>query len=273
MVIYLDVLMAVNVYITYFTLKATARLLHLGYKTGRLIFASVLGGISALAAVLPVNFIGAILIRAATTSAVTIAAFGFPGLKPMVIRCGVNIAGGAFICGAAILLREFTGSDLFGAAAGYAYFNISVMTLILATTAVYIAITLFRRFSDRPAQDEIINVKISNNGKTAVVRAFPDSGNNLRDFFTGLPVIVCRKEKIAELFPFEEESGTIPKGARILPFSSVGGDGVITAFRAESITLCRENGTEKTVDVLIGASENALADESFDAILNPKILI
>ncbi len=273
MIIYLDVLMAVNVYITYFTLKATARLLHLGYSTGRLIFASVLGGISALTAVFPVNFFGAMLIRAATTSAVTIAAFGFPGVKPMLIRCTVNIAGGALVCGAAILLREFTGSDLFGAAAGYAYINVSVMTLILATTAVYIAITLFHRFSDKPAQDEIINVKISNNGKTAVVRAFPDSGNNLRDFLTGLPVIVCRKEKIAELFPFEKDIETVPKGARLLPFSSVGGEGVITAFRADSITVYRENGTEKTVDVLIGASENALTDEQFDAILNPKILI
>ena len=57
MVIYLDVLMAVNFLITYFSLKAAARLLHAGYSTRRLIAASVFGGISSLSAVIPLGFI------------------------------------------------------------------------------------------------------------------------------------------------------------------------------------------------------------------------
>ncbi len=274
MVIYIDVLIVVNAYITYFTLKATARLLHLGYKTGRLIAASLLGGISAAAAAVPMGFLPSVLLRALITAGLTTLAFGFSGLKPLFMRIFINIAGSALICGGAILLRELTGSSIFGAAGGYPYFNISVLTLIAASTGVYIALTVFRRICDRPDEGSLIKITVKKNGKTAEISAFPDSGNNLSDFLTGLPVIVCRKEKFEELFPLgEAESGSpLPSGTRLIPFSSVGGNGIITAFKPDSLTAETKNG-EKSIEALIGTGGRPLENESFDAIINPKILI
>ncbi len=274
MIIYVDVLVIVNIYITYFTLKAAAKLLHLGYKTARLTLASVLGGFSALTAVIPMGFLPAFIIRFILTSAINIIAFGFTGVKPLIIRSCITIATAALVCGGAILLREWTGSSFFGAAGGYAYFNISVMTLIISTTAVYIILTVFRRLSDRPAEGEMIKLSICHNNRTAVINAYPDSGNNLRDFLTGLPVIVCRKEKIRELLPldYEEKTDNIPSGVRLIPFTSVGGNGIITAFRPDSVTVNR-GGEIKKIDALIGTGGDLSEKEDFDAILNPKILI
>ena len=79
MVIYLDVLMAVNFLITYFSLKAAARLLHAGYSTRRLIAASVFGGISSLSAVIPLGFIASLLLKISLTAVITFIAFGFGG--------------------------------------------------------------------------------------------------------------------------------------------------------------------------------------------------
>ncbi len=265
MVIYIDVLIVINIYITYFTLKATSRLFHSGYKLKRLIAASVLGGISSVSAVLPLSFLPAVLLRFALTTAITLTAFGYSGIKPLVMRSLTNICAATLVCGGAILLREATGNSFFAAAGGYAYLDVSILTLVFATTAVYFVLSLFRRIADKPAEGELITVKIKQGDKTAIVYAYPDSGNNLRDFLSGKPVIICRKDRISGLMPKEK--------LRIIPFSSVGGSGIVTAFRPDCVTVKCENGEEKTVDVLIGTGGDSLENESFDAILNPKILI
>lgn len=271
MVIYLDVLIIVNIYITYFTLKATAKLLHIGYNPKRLILASVLGGIFSLTAVLRAGLIPLILLRTLLTFIITVTAFGFPDIGGLFLRMLINIGGSTVICGISIMLREYTGSTVFNATGGYPYLNISVMTLIIATTLAYTALTIFRRICDKPTTGELIELTIKKDGKTVKLSAFPDSGNNLKDFLTGCPVIVCRKEKLDGIFT-AENTEMLPSGTRIIPFSSVGGNGFITAFRADTVT-AQYKGTEKNINALIGTGNNALENESFDAIINPKILI
>ena len=56
MTVYIDVLIVVNFYITYFVLRASAGLLHTRLKMGRLIAAAVIGGISSAAAVFAFPF-------------------------------------------------------------------------------------------------------------------------------------------------------------------------------------------------------------------------
>ncbi len=270
MVIYLDVLAVINFYITYFALKASARLLHAGYRTGRLILASVLGGLSSLSALFALDFLPSLGLRLALTAVITLAAFGFGKISAFALRCLVTAVIAALVCGITIMLRELTGSSFFAAAGGYPYLDISVLHLVISTTAVYIAVCAFRKICDKPAPDEMIKLEIKQNGKTAVLLAYPDSGNNLRDFLTGLPVIVCRKDKIRPLMPAASDN---PKGIRIIPFSSVGGSGVVTAFRAESVAVIDRNGRKTAVEALIGTEENALKNESFDAVINPKIII
>lgn len=272
MIIYIDVLIIINTYITYFTLKATARLLHAGYNPKRLILASVLGGISSVTAALPLGFVLLTILRLFLTAGITYTAFGRSCLKQLLLRSVVNITGAMLISGAAILLREVTGNSIFCSANGYAYLDISVMTLIISTAAVYGIITLFRRISDKQVNTGLLTVMIKNGNKTASLKAYPDSGNNLRDFLTGKPVIVCRREKLKEIIPEGYDNPEdIPKGVRLIPFSSVGGSGIIRAFRAENVVIKKENGEEKAVDVLIGTG--SINEEDFDAILNPKILI
>ncbi len=270
MVIYVDILIIVNIYITYFTLKSTARILHLGYKAERIIAAAVLGGFSAVTAVIPLSFLPAVLLRFSLTTIITLTAFGFTGIRQLVFRSLINIASATLVCGVVILLRECTGNSIFGTAGGYAYLDVSALTLVFATTAVYTVLSLFRRATDKPSENEIIKLRICSKGKTVVISAFSDSGNNLRDFVTGKPVIICRKDKICDLIPCTSDE--LPQGLRLIPFTSVGGSGIITAFRPDSVTVCRSNGEEKQVDVLIGTG-GGLEKENFDAILNPKILI
>ncbi len=267
MIIYLDVLIAVNFCITYFSLKACSFLLHAGYRLRRLIFSAVLGGLSSLSALLPLGFLLSFLLKILLTSVIVLTAFGFGSIRSFAMRTLVTAVTGALVCGVTIMLRELTGSSFFAAAGGYPYLDISVLHLVISTTAVYLIISLYRRICDKPQENEMIRLVIKKDGIVTEILAYPDSGNNLRDFLTGLPVIVCRKDRIKSIIPSSS------KGVRIIPFSSVGGSGIITAFRADSITVCRMNGEKTEIDALIGTEEKALLNESFDAVINPKIIV
>lgn len=270
MVIYLDVLAAINFCITYFSLKGTARLLHAGYGTGRLIAASAFGGLSSLTALLSFDFIASFLLKTALTAVITLIAFGFGSVSIFSLRTLITAITGALVCGITVMLRELTGSSFFASAGGYPYLDISVLHLVISATAAYLLISLFRRISDKPQSREMIKLVIKKNGRTAEILAYPDSGNNLRDFLTGLPVIVCRRDRINAILPDISENS---KGIRIIPFSSAGGEGTVIAFRADSITVHRENGQKIRIDALIGTGADGLENENFDAVINPKIII
>lgn len=268
MVIYLDVLIVINFFITYFSLKGTAALLHAGYRTGRIIAAAVIGGFSSLSALLNLGFLPSFTLKILVTGIITFIAFGWVSPGSFAMRTIVTAVAGALVCGVTIMLRDLTGSSFFSAAGGYPYLDISVIHLIISTTAVYVIISLYRRLTDRPRKDEMLKLIICKNNISAELSAYPDSGNNLRDFLTGTPVIVCRKSKINSLIPKDR-----PEKLRIIPFSSVGGKGFITAFRADSIMVCRENGQRTQIEALVGADEGTLENEDFDAIINPKIIV
>ncbi len=274
MVIYLDVLIVVNVYLTYFILKASARLLRVRLPTGRLIAASVFGGISSITAAFGLSFWYSLLLKAGLTLLLTLAAFGFSEIRSFLPRFFTVLSVGMLVCGAAVLLREWTGSSFLTAAGGYVYLDVSILTLVGATTAAYLLISLLRRILDRPSSDARFTLKIRNNGKTVVLTAFPDSGNMLRDFLTGLPVIVCRAQSVLPVAPkgIEAAETNPPPGVRLIPYATIDSGGCIAAFRAEQITVTGENQQKKNIDALIGVGANGL-DGDFDAVINPKLLV
>ena len=270
MTVYIDVLIVVNFYITYFVLRASAGLLHTRLKMGRLIAAAVIGGISSAAAVFAFPFWAAIPLRCALTVLPVITAFGFSGIKPLLLQSFVSFAVSLLLCGVVIGLRELTGNSFFAEVGGFVYLNVSVLTLIISTTAAYLLLSLFRRILDKPCSDGSVPLEIKNNGKTVRLNAFLDSVNTLRDFFTGLPVIVCRLSSVSGLAPpgIERAQSDPPAGVRLIPYSTIDGSGIIAAFRADEVTV-----GGKDVDVLIGVSDTAMKNEEFEAVFNPKILI
>ena len=273
MTIYIDVLIVINTYITYFTLKAAAALLHAGYKISRIIAASIFGGITAVSALIPLNLWEGLLLRLLLTAAVCFIAFSYSGIKRLLLTSAVTTAIAAFICGIVFLIREFAGNSFCIPIRGYVYIDISIITLIFSTTAVYIIISLFRRFLDKPTESSILTIEVRHGNCTVNLKAYADSGNNLRDFLTGLPVIVCQAEKIKRIMPESPSKEEIAKGVRLIPFSSVGGSGIITAFRPDLIIFYTNGGAKKEVNALIGTGEMSFNEKDFDAIFNPKILI
>lgn len=277
MTVYVDVLIILNIYVTYFILRAASMLLHASYSVKRLIAASVLGGVFSLVSVLDTGFFLGLPLKFLLVGITVFVAFGFDGIKRFILRTSLSVGISFVISGVIILIREFTGSGFVTAANGYIYMDISALTLLIATAVSYGILALFRRILDKPSSDKTVTLIIENKGKSAVISAYPDSGNNLVDFLSGKPVVVCRADAVREVLPenamnvFENTDGDI-SGIRVIPYSTLSGAGVVAAFSAERITAVLGSG-EKRLDILIGISKDALGNESFDAVINPKILI
>lgn len=280
MTVYLDVLIIVNIYITYFILKAAARLLHIKYRFFRLAAGAVFGGFSSLAAVLSLDFFWALLLKTALMLITVLIAFGFGGGSRLLTATALCTGISILICGAALLIRELSGGGIIGAAGGYPYLDISALTLVGATAAVYGAVSLFRRFLDKPTADSRVELIIEYGGNRAEIEAFPDSGNGLCDFLSGTPVIICKAAPLEKLLPENikkllssgEYDLNAVKGIRLIPCSTVKGSGFIAAFRPDRIT-AELGGCKKRINALIGVDKDLFEGEGFDAILNPKILI
>ena len=114
------------------------------------------------------------------------------------------------------------------------------------------------------------------NGCTARIEAVCDSGNYLRDFLTGRPVILCKESSVREILPdsaaaFLDGDTENVSGLRLIPLRTASGSGVAAAFLPDCLT-AEYRGGKKRLDALVGVCRGALSGEPFDAVMSPKLL-
>lgn len=277
MIVYIDVLIVINIYITYFTLRAVSGLLHTRLTTSRLAAASAAGGIMSLAALIPVDILPSLALKAALTVLIVLTAFGYGTLRDTALRSVLCITVSMLICGAASLIHGLSGTDFIFSANGYAYMNVSALALVISSAVIYGILTLWRRFSDSSADSGRVELTVKHRGRTAVLSAIADSGNFLRDCFTGRPVILCRAAAADPVLPpnvhaYLEKGGTGDvDGIRLIPMTTASGMSLAAAFMPDSVTV-RLRGGRKRLDALIAVSRDALKNEDFDALISTRLL-
>ncbi len=276
MTVYIDVLIIMNVYISYFTLRAASRLLHEALPFRRLALASVLGGFASLAALIGTDTVPALAVRLLLTTLITLAAFGYGSVKLLALRSFVCFAVTMLICGAAVLIHELTGSSLIFPANGFVYVNVSALVLVISSAVIYGVLALLRRVFDTPVTDVMLTLRVTNFGSTAELTAIADTGSHLRDFLTGLPVIVCKRSSLARVTPpnvtaYLDGDASDVSGIRLIPAVTVSGSSVMAAFRPAEIRVDTPDGT-KLLTALIAPSDSIPCTESFDAVIPAKLL-
>ena len=278
MVIYADILVIVNLYIDFFLLWCVEKFLHLRERSFRLALGALTGAVLALTALLPqLPPIVHLLIGICTALAVTGAAFA--PLRPgEFLRTAVCfwvftlLLAGFFL----FLLRFFAPKNV-AVLGNVLYFDLSPLLLFVFTCGAYGVFALGKKlFSGMTAGLRCQWVIVEHQGATARLYLKADTGNALREPFSGLPVVVCAAESLGNTAPAEAaefaKAGTIEnslkaQGLRLVPFESVGGAGVLAAFRPERVTV------EKTGQVLpcyIALLNRKLpAGEQTDGFYNP----
>ncbi len=283
-VIYVDILIAVNLFINYFLLVTTAKFLCLKRKPWRLILGEILGGIYSLYILLPeFSLFLSIVIKFFMSFTIIWVTFGIKNIrtffKTLVCFYFINFAFSGIMFATWCIFHP-NGMAINN---GVVYFNISPIILISSTLVSYILIELINRtLGKKKIKTRWCDVNIKFEDKSAVLKAKVDTGNSLKEPFSGLPVIVARKSSIEGILPSDmliniaddtSKSNinllqNVKHKIRMVPFKTVSGDGLLPAFQPGGISI--SGGPEKTAYIAV-CSDSILPEET-SALINPDLI-
>lgn len=284
MTIYLDILLFINFYISYFEILAVCCLSHTDIGFTRRIIGSAVGAVFAFTVFIPERlWIISAVVKVASCFIMATVVFGVKSFGRF-LRYSLYLLVVSFVfAGACLFVWLFIKPRGMLYRGGALYLDIDVMVLLITAVISYLAIKLVRMIMDKRAgSDREYTVTVCNLGNTRIMSGFADSGNSAVDYFSGLPVIVCKKESCEGVYPpiiehlisHENNISDIQSfgGIRILPCTTVCGEGLLYAFKADSITIKETGGNGgHRVNALIGIAPDS--HQSFDAIFSPKLLI
>lgn len=285
MVIYLDVLILINLYVTYFQILAVAAFTHRKTVWYRKLSAAGIGAVASLSIFIPQEMVLTLtLLKIFLCALMAFVAFGYTGFRAYAVSVLFLMLVSFVFSGLMLCVWLFAAPMKMLFINGTVYFGIDTMTIILSTCAAYGVVRIIRYILDKNGKtDGKYTVIIKNNGRECRLSALADSGNGMVDCFSGLPVIVCRRDMCADVSPpaidmiennsdISEIGTQMIKGVRIMPFSTVGKGGLICMFKAESVVIDDETNEEKyPVNALIGIVIGGR--QEYEAIFNPKILV
>lgn len=280
MTIYADILVVTNLYIDFFLLWCVKKFLHLRAKNRRLVLGAFLGALCALTALLSLPGWLSFLIGAA--SALLTAAGAFAPLKPwMFWKASLCFWMFSFLlAGFFLFILRFFAPGNVAVLGNTLYFDLSPLLLFLFTCAAYAVFWGFHKlFPQENSAPRYCAVTVEHGGGKAELFAKADTGNALREPFSGLPVLVCEAEAVKAiappavlcfLGPGGASSDPAPNGPglRLVPFESMGGAGVLPAFRPDRAYVKK---TGKDLDCYLAVCRQKLSAGQFNALYNPDL--
>jgi len=268
-VIYIDTLFLVNFLVDYLLLLCSARLCAVHVSRIRIAAGALLGAFYAAAALLGAwGFLKRGAFKIAVSLLMTLLAFEKQRrfLRIVLVFYAVSAAFG----GVAFGLSFFTGRTL----EDLVRYPVSAELLLLTFGVTYLLLgVLFRHTARIRSSAEIVEVRAVSGDRQIRFSALVDTGSSLTDPVTGAPVTVAAVDTVRALLPVPLRAKLTEKGVRdpaaflyalsdeeqrqfrLVPYSTVGADGVLLAFRTERIIAC---GASRS-DALLAAAPNDIA--------------
>ncbi len=278
MTVYADVLVLLNLYVTFFILQFTYRICKTTVKFWRLFLASLLGGISSLYIFLtPLGFIADCLYRFLVSALVILISSGFVSVRSFLRKIGLFFISSFLYAGA--MLGIWAVLDVKGIAikGGIVYMNISPVFLIISTLICYFIISLIRFFGAKQAyRGKRVELRLFHKDQSVKIAALVDTGHSLSDPITNKPVIIIEDSVAEKLLGFSlknnpEEYARLLTGFRMIPYSAVGGHGLLTAFVPEKISLELSPQNSMKISALVAVTKEPLGDD-YKAIISPETI-
>ncbi len=243
----------------YLLLRLTAKLTHTKLCFWRALLGAAAGSLGSLLVLLPpMPYILSLLCKLMLAVLMCLTAFGLRDKKQFVWHTTAFLGLSCVLAGMLLALTA-TGHIVY--VSGCWYPVISLRMLVVLTILAYGVLTLTARIRERfSAADGSYEICIRCKERTVSLEGLADTGNTLTDFVTGKPVIICSEMQL---------EGLSPARTRLLPYSTVAGDGLLTVFTPdEAVIRSRREGTVKAVEVLIGID----TQPHKQAIFHPKLL-
>ena len=150
------------------------------------------------------------------------------------------------------------------------YFDINILTLVVLTVCCYGFIKLYEKlFCTRAPVNTVFTCTVIFEDKKISLKAFLDTGNNLRDYFADKPVIIADKSIFAGIFPLTSDMRIYESVEKIryIFCDTVGGEGLLPAFSPDDIHIQGADYDFYTDRVMVALTDKKLFNGEFDAIL------
>ena len=266
MIVYVDVLLAVNFAVNFVLLRITALFCRKRPSALRLGVGAAIGAAGALVLFLPpMTLIFQAIYRVALTLAICAAVF-CPCKAPGYIKAVISLTLSSMLLTGALTLWQITFSPRgFVQKGGAVYFDIGAFALLFCCGAGYLAASVFSWAMAGVPRRQFCTVSIMNNGGCVTFSALIDTGNSLTEPFSKKPVIVCERKALRGVIPDMQSVGI-----RLIPYKTVGKSGILPAFLPEKVILQRESGEVSEINCYIAVSEHDFGGD-WSGVCNPAV--
>lgn len=287
-VIYIDVLIAINLFINYFILVTVSKFLYIKISKIRLVLGSALGAVYSVYILFPrCNIILSVFIKLLMAASIVLVVFGCSSIKTYIkfMLCFYSMS---FVF-SGVMFALWCAVEPVGMVInnGVVYFNISPIILLVSTVISYTIIQIISKVVGRQKDGKTFcDMEIKIYDKVVTVRAKIDTGHNIKEPFSGLPVIIICKEVLKDVIPKEiidfpniqdneRDSESIKYGiknkVRLIPFSTVMGKGILPAIKIDYVTFQGKNEKIKK-EAYVAICLNEIIEEGFEALVSPELV-
>lgn len=265
MTVYVDVLLAVNYTVNLVLLLLAARFIGVVLSKKRVCLAALLGALGALIVFWPAcTGLLLFLFKSALSFGMAWVAFGLHPLRKLLKAILALLVVSSLFAGMILGLQFLWDGVMYHS--GVVYFDISALELIFWVGISYGVLCVAERFFVRTATEEALwTIVVDNMGKQISFHALADTGNGLKEPFSGAPVIICDALLADKVFAPTQEK------MRLIPCSTVSGETVLEAFRPEQVHIIRGKRQIETNDVYIAKSKTPIGG-TYEAVFNPQLI-
>ncbi len=283
-VIYADLLVILNVVVTLIIIIITSDLLKIHSEKTRYIAGSLAGGfLSLIILAPPMNAFFSATVRIFISVIIVFLSFKVHNFR-LYMKCFFMFNGVSFLlAGVMLAAGMLIGNNAVVSNNGFLYVDFSISAVILIICASFFLIRIINRnILAKNKKDLIFNTEIHYCGRKIVLKAFFDSGNSLKDIFTGRPVIIISSEVLKPLLDasfydeiksffecceYESCSGRI----RLLPVRTLGNSCFIPAFTAEKAVISGNDMFRIIKKPTIGVADNTFEGKDYSALINESV--
>ncbi len=270
MVIYVDILLAVNLFVDFLLLCGVARVLHRPRRRGRLIGGAAVGALSALILLLPPLPLWLTLPLRVICAAVMVAvAFPYRSIGAFAQTTAVLFLISALFAGICEALWLFAAPTGLFVQSGVVYYDVPPLYLVGFTLLAYGGVCLYERLTvKRVVRHAAYRLTVEHHGQCVTLKAMLDTGCHLREPFSGAPVIPVNAARLAPLMTAPLATAAHAPPVRYIPFTALGGEGVLPSFRPDRVTVYLNDRAFDISGAWIAASDTLTRGE-YDALIGP----
>ncbi len=263
--VYLDVLVALNLMLTWAMLRCTALLNHAHASRLRIAAASLAGGLSALVMLLPgLSAMVLTAVRLAAAGGIVLIAFGRQPRRAYLRLTLTFFLVSVLFAGVMVALAAFVSPPGMAVRNGTVYFHVSAVWLTAAAVAGCAAAKIFSWLFEKRMPVQLTDKFVVHScGQQAELLLLIDTGNRLQSF--GKPVAVVGIQAVSGVWPDDlvgcctslsaaASAGRWKSKLRIVPCKTAAGERLLTGV--ESVLVRQRDGA--AFDCVL-----ALADEDF----------